>query len=66
MTQQTSFLKKVVHEESNSLIDKAIDLIRTTVNKKLELERNKKAKLERIKQGSMDLFLIGKIRVKVM
>jgi len=42
MTQQTSFLKKVVHEESNSLIDKATDLIRTTVNKKLELERNKK------------------------
>jgi len=37
----------------------------STVDKKLELERNEKAKLERIKQGLMDLLLTGKIRVKV-
>lgn len=37
----------------------------STVDKKLELERDEKAKLERIKQGMMDLLLTGKIRVKV-
>lgn len=37
----------------------------STVDKKLELERNEKAKLERIKQGLMDLFVTGKVRVKV-
>jgi type I restriction enzyme S subunit len=37
----------------------------STVDKKLELERNEKAKLEKIKQGLMDLLLTGKIRVKV-
>lgn len=39
--------------------------ILSTVDKKLELERNEKARLERIKQGLMDLLLTGKIRVKV-
>jgi len=39
--------------------------ILSTVDKKLELERKEKARLERIKQGMMDLFLTGKIRVKV-
>jgi type I restriction enzyme S subunit len=39
--------------------------ILSTVDKKLELERNEKAKLERIKQGMMDTLLTGKIRVKV-
>jgi len=37
----------------------------STVDKKLEIERNEKAKLERIKQGLMDFILTGKIRVKV-
>jgi type I restriction enzyme S subunit len=36
-----------------------------TIDKKLELERNEKARLERIKQAMMDLFLTGKIRVKI-
>ncbi len=39
--------------------------ILSTVDKRLELERNKKVRLERIKQGLMDLLLTGKIRVKV-
>ena len=39
--------------------------ILTTIDRKLEIERNEKAKLERIKQGLMDLLLTGKIRVKV-
>jgi type I restriction enzyme S subunit len=39
--------------------------ILSTVDKKLEIERNDKAKLERIKRGLMDLLLTGKIRVKV-
>jgi len=39
--------------------------ILSTVDKKLEVERNEKAKLERIKQGLMDLLLTGKIRIKV-
>jgi type I restriction enzyme S subunit len=37
----------------------------STVDKKLEIERNEKAKLEKIKQAMMDLLLTGKIRVKV-
>jgi type I restriction enzyme S subunit len=37
----------------------------STVDKKLEIERNEKAKLERIKEGLMELLLTGKIRVKV-
>jgi type I restriction enzyme S subunit len=39
--------------------------ILSTVDKKIEIERNEKAKLERVKQGLMDLLLTGKIRVKV-
>jgi type I restriction enzyme S subunit len=39
--------------------------ILTTIDRKLEIERNEKAKLERIKRGLMDLLLTGKIRVKV-
>jgi type I restriction enzyme S subunit len=39
--------------------------ILSTIDKKLEVERNEKAKLERIKQGLMDLLLTGKIRVKI-
>jgi type I restriction enzyme S subunit len=39
--------------------------ILSTVDKKLELERNHKAKLEKAKQGLMDLLLMGKIRIKV-
>jgi type I restriction enzyme S subunit len=39
--------------------------ILSTVDKKIELEKNEKAKLERIKQGLMDLLLTGKIRIKV-
>ncbi|MEM3368466.1 MAG: restriction endonuclease subunit S, partial [Thermoproteota archaeon] len=38
--------------------------ILSTVDKKLELEKNEKAKVEKIKQGLMDLLLTGKIRVK--
>lgn len=39
--------------------------ILTTVDRKLELERDEKARLERVKQGLMDLLLTGKVRVKV-
>lgn len=38
--------------------------ILSTVDKKLELERQRKEKLERIKKGLMNLLLTGKIRVK--
>jgi type I restriction enzyme S subunit len=41
-----------------------ISEILSTVDKKLEVERNEKAKLEKIKQGLMDLLLTGKIRVR--
>lgn len=44
---------------------KTIAEILSTIDKKLELERNEKIKLERIKQGVMDLLLTGKIRVRV-
>lgn len=39
--------------------------ILSTIDKKLELERNEKTRLERIKQGLMGLLLTGKIRVRV-
>jgi len=39
--------------------------ILSTVDKKLELEREEKTKLEKIKRGLMDLLLTGKVRVKV-
>lgn len=39
--------------------------ILSTIDKKLEFERNEKARLERIKRGLMDLLLTGKVRVKV-
>jgi len=39
--------------------------ILTTVDRKVELERDEKARLERIKRGLMDLLLTGKIRIKV-
>jgi len=47
-------------EEQRKIVE-----ILSTVDKKLEVERNEKAKLEKIKQGLMDLLLSGKIRVKV-
>ena len=37
----------------------------STVDTKLENERSEKTKLDTIKQGLMDLFLMGKIRIKV-
>jgi type I restriction enzyme S subunit len=37
----------------------------STMDKKLELERNEKERLERTKHGLMDLLLTGKIRIKV-
>ena len=39
--------------------------ILSTVDKKLELERNRKKKLERIKRGLMNDLLTGKVRVKI-
>jgi type I restriction enzyme S subunit len=39
--------------------------ILSTVNKKLDIEKNEKAKLEKIKRELMDLLLTGKIRIKV-
>ncbi|MEM4097701.1 MAG: restriction endonuclease subunit S [Candidatus Micrarchaeaceae archaeon] len=39
--------------------------ILSTVDKKLELERQRKEKLERIKKGLMNDLLTGKVRVKV-
>jgi type I restriction enzyme S subunit len=37
----------------------------STVIEKLKLEKKENAKLERVKRGLMDLFLTGKIRIKV-
>ncbi|MEM2919065.1 MAG: restriction endonuclease subunit S [Candidatus Altiarchaeota archaeon] len=39
--------------------------ILSTVDKRLQVEREEKQRLERIKKGLMDLLLTGKIRVKV-
>jgi type I restriction enzyme S subunit len=44
---------------------KKIAQILSTVDRKLEFERNEKVRLDRIKRGLMDLLLTGKIRVKV-
>jgi len=44
---------------------KKIAEILSTVDTKVELERNEKARLERIKQGMMGLLLTGQIRVMV-
>ncbi|RLF93658.1 restriction endonuclease subunit S, partial [Thermococci archaeon] len=44
---------------------KKIAEILSTVDKKLELERERKKKLERIKRGLMNDLLTGKRRVKV-
>jgi len=44
---------------------KKISEILSAVDKKLELERAERMRLERIKRGLMDLFLTGKVRVKV-
>jgi len=38
--------------------------ILSTIDNKLELERNEKVRLERVKRGLMDLLLTGKVRVK--
>jgi type I restriction enzyme S subunit len=38
--------------------------ILSTVDEKIEIQRNEKTKLEKIKRGLMDLLLTGKIRVK--
>jgi type I restriction enzyme S subunit len=35
------------------------------LDSKLEFEEKQRAKLERIKQGLMDLFLTGKVRVRM-
>jgi type I restriction enzyme S subunit len=45
---------------------KKIATILSIVDEKLEVERKEKAGLEKIKNGFMDLFLTGKVRVKVM
>ncbi|HDD71398.1 MAG TPA: restriction endonuclease subunit S, partial [Candidatus Aenigmarchaeota archaeon] len=58
-------LKKVKIPRPPLKEQQKIAQILSTVDKKLELERNEKAKLERIKQALMDLLLTGKIRVKV-
>jgi len=39
--------------------------ILSTVDKKIELEKEERARLERVKRSLMDLLLTGKIRVKV-
>ena len=39
--------------------------ILSTVDERLEFERERKEKLERIKKALMDLLLTGKVRVKV-
>jgi type I restriction enzyme S subunit len=40
--------------------------ILSTIDKKLDIEKNQKVKLKNIKQGLMDLLLTGKVRVKVI
>jgi type I restriction enzyme S subunit len=39
--------------------------ILSTIDEKLELEKNEKIRLERIKRGLMDSLLTGKVRIKV-
>jgi type I restriction enzyme S subunit len=60
-----TFLNNFQIQLPSTLEQQKIAEILSTVDKKLEIERNEKAKLERIKQGLMDLLLTGKIRVKV-
>lgn len=45
---------------------KKIDEILSTVDKKLELDREERTRLESVKRGLMDLLLTGKVRVKVV
>jgi len=54
---------KIPYSEDSDEQGKIAEIL-STVDKKLELERNEKAKLERIKQGLMDLLLTGKIRIR--
>jgi type I restriction enzyme S subunit len=63
-TDAESFMRIPIQLPQLSEQQKIAEII-STVDKKLEIERNEKAKLERIKQGLMDLLLTGKIRVKV-
>jgi type I restriction enzyme S subunit len=60
-----TFLNNFQIQLPSILEQQKIAEILSTVDKKLEIERNEKAKLERIKRGLMDLLLTGKIRVKV-
>ncbi|MEM3828983.1 MAG: restriction endonuclease subunit S, partial [Conexivisphaerales archaeon] len=60
-----TFLKNLLIQLPELTEQQKIADILSTVDKKLEIERNEKAKLERIKQGLMDLLLTGKVRVKL-
>ncbi|MEM0172448.1 restriction endonuclease subunit S [Thermofilum sp.] len=60
-----TFLKNLLIQLPELTEQQKIADILSTVDKKLEIERNEKARLERIKQGLMYLLLTGKIRVKV-
>jgi type I restriction enzyme S subunit len=70
---QGSTIKGILREELGrvyiplpSLVEQQqINEILSTVDKKLELEKNEKTRLERVKRGLMDLLLTGKVRVKV-
>jgi len=70
---QGSTIKGILREELGrlyiplpSLVEQQqINEILSTVDKKLELEKNEKTRLERVKRGLMDLLLTGKVRVRV-
>jgi len=71
---QGSTIKGILREDLGRLSiplpslpeQKKIDEILSTVDKKLELDREERTRLESVKRGLMDLFLTGKVRVKVV
>jgi restriction endonuclease S subunit len=60
-----TFLGNFQIQLPSTLEQQKIAEILSTIDKKLEVEKDEKTKLERIKQGLMDLLLTGKIRVRV-
>ena len=60
-----NYVKNLTIPLPSMMEQQKIAQILSTIDKRLEMERNEKEKLERIKQALMDLLLTGKIRVKV-
>ena len=60
-----NYVKNLTIPLPSMMEQQKIAQILSTVDKRLEMERNEKEKLERIKQALMDLLLTGKIRLRV-